>query len=133
MKHVRFDEVGLWSEIKLEIIRNYATAYSTILSNQKTIRRHVYIDGFAGAGHHVSKTTGGVIPGSPTNALSVSPAFSEFHFVDLNGGRAAELRRLSKDRPEVKVYEGDCNKILLEDAFPRCRYEDFGRGLCLLD
>lgn len=27
-----FDEIGYWSEIKLDIIREYAQAYSTILS-----------------------------------------------------------------------------------------------------
>jgi three-Cys-motif partner protein len=31
------------------------------------------------------------------------------------------------------VYEGDCNEILLNQVFRRCRYEDFARGLCLLD
>ena len=31
------------------------------------------------------------------------------------------------------MYEGDCNKLLLEKVFPRCRYDDYRRGLCLLD
>ena len=29
--------------------------------------------------------------------------------------------------------EGDCNQILLENVFPRVRYEDYRRGLCILD
>lgn len=28
---VQFDEIGYWSEIKLDIVREYATAYSTII------------------------------------------------------------------------------------------------------
>ena len=133
MSKARIDEIGQWSEVKLEIVRKYATAYSQILSKQQTIRRHLYIDGFAGAGRHISKTTGGVIPGSPANALNVEPPFSEYHWVDLNSGRVSELRRLAEGHPEVKVYEGDCNHILLDEVFQRCRYDDFSRGLCLLD
>jgi len=30
-----FDEIGYWSEIKLEILRKYAPAYTTILSNKR--------------------------------------------------------------------------------------------------
>ncbi len=130
---VRLDVVGLWSEVKLEIIRKYATAYSTILNSQELIRRHLYIDGFAGAGHHISRASGETILGSPANALNVEPHFSEYHWVDLNSGRVAELRKLAEGHPEVTVYEGDCNQVLLDKVFPRCRFEDFSRGLCLLD
>jgi hypothetical protein len=31
-KDFDFDEIGYWSEVKLEIVRKYAKAYSTILS-----------------------------------------------------------------------------------------------------
>jgi len=43
---MRFDEIGYWSELKLEIIRKYARAYSTILTRQarRLPLRHVYID-----------------------------------------------------------------------------------------
>jgi three-Cys-motif partner protein len=33
----------------------------------------------------------------------------------------------------VHIFEGDCNEILLEEIFPQVRYEDYRRGLCLLD
>ncbi len=42
---MQIDEVGNWSEIKLEIIQKYAVAYSTILSKKKNLH-HVYIDAF---------------------------------------------------------------------------------------
>lgn len=129
----RLDEVGYWSEIKLDIVREYASAYSIIMNKQAAIRRYLYIDGFAGAGVHVSKQTGNFIPGSPLNALNVQPPFDEFHFIDLDGGRAQSLRNLAGDRADVFVYEGDCNRILLESAFPRARYEDYRRALCMLD
>lgn len=128
-----YDEIDYWSVIKLDIIRKYASAYSKIMNKQDSIKRHLYIDAFAGAGKHISKKTGEFIPGSPMNALDVVPAFSEFHFIDLNGGRAARLRQMAGSRQDVIVYEGDCNSILIEKVFPRCKYEDFSRALCLLD
>ena len=111
----------------------YALAYSTILGNQPNLDRYLYIDGFAGAGVHLSKRTGEYIPGSPLNALNVNPPFSEYHFIDLDGGRADLLRQLSSDRNNVWVYEADCNQVLIDEVFPRARWEDYRRALCLLD
>ena len=56
-KALRFDEIGYWSELKLEIVKKYASAYSTILAKQSVVKAHLYIDAFAGAGTHLSKTT----------------------------------------------------------------------------
>lgn len=134
MKPFAYDEIGYWSEVKLDIVRKYASAYSTIMSAQPTIiRKHIYIDAFAGAGRHVSRRTGEFVPGSPLNALEVAPPFSEIHLIDLHGGKVAELRRQIGSRQDVFIYEGDANKVLLDTVFPRCRYEDFNRALCLLD
>ena len=131
---LKLDEIGYWSEIKLDILRDYAAEYSKILTAQKRPRLyHVYIDGFAGAGFHISRTTKDIVPGSPLNALNIDPPFREYHLVDLNPGKADNLRELVGDRPDVHVYQGDCNKVLLEDVFPKARYEDYRRGLCLLD
>lgn len=132
-KSLRLDEVGYWSEVKLEIVRKYARAYSTIMAKQKLIKGHIYIDGFAGAGTHISKATGETIAGSPRNAMNIEPSFSELHFIDLEGSRASELRRIAAGDTRVTVHQGDCNSVLLKEAFPRCRYSDFKRGLCLLD
>jgi three-Cys-motif partner protein len=129
----RYDEIGYWSEIKLDIVRKYATAYSTVMSTQASIKKYIYIDAFAGAGWHISRRTGEFVAGSPLNALAVQPPFREFHLIDLDGGKAEELRGIAAEREGVFVYEGDANRILLEKVFPRCRYEDFRRALCLLD
>ena len=77
---VRLDEVGAWTEIKLGVIRDYVAPYSAILKKKAVIRQFAYIDGFAGAGQHISKTTGDVIPGSPVIALEYG--FDRYHFVD---------------------------------------------------
>lgn len=131
-KH-QLDEIGPWSEAKLDILRDYATAYMTVLANQKVIRRVVYIDAFAGAGEHISRETGKQVPGSPANAISINPPFSEFHLIDLDRTRVELLEKLASGRTDVHVYHDDCNDVLLENVFPRCRYDDYARGLCLLD
>lgn len=129
----QLDEIGPWSEAKLDILRDYASAYMTVLANQSVIQRVVYIDAFAGAGAHISKTTRKQVPGSAAIALDVTPPFSEFHFIDLNRSRIARLEALAAGRADVSVYHDDCNDVLLDKVFPRCRYEDYARALCLLD
>ena len=132
MRKVKLDEIGYWSEVKLDIVKEYAKAYSTIINAQPNIQ-HIYIDAFAGAGVHISKRTKEYILGSPLNALNVEPPFKEFHFIDLDGRRADSLRKLSEDYPNVKVYEGDCNRLLLKRIFPLAKRSDYRRALCLLD
>ncbi len=95
--------------------------------------RHLYIDAFAGAGEHVSRRTGAIIPGSPLNALATDPPFDEYHFIELNPSRTDNLRRHTVGRSDVQIYSGDCNDVLLNVVFPRAKYEDFRRTLCLLD
>lgn len=133
MKTFKYDEIGNWSEIKLEIIKKYANAYSTIMTNNPIIKKHIYIDAFAGAGMHILRRTGEFVKGSPLNALEVKPSFSEFYLIDLNGGKAEEIKKQIGARPEVNVYTGDANSILLKQVFPKCLYADYHRALCLLD
>ena len=132
-EELSLDEIGHWTEIKLEIIKKYAKAYSKILSSKSPIKKYVYIDAFAGAGVHKLKVTGKLVPGSPQIALNIEPPFNEYYFIDLDGQKIQNLKKISEDRNNVFVYEGDCNEILLDKVFPRVRYEDYHRGLCLLD
>jgi three-Cys-motif partner protein len=131
-KPVQYDNIGLWSEIKLAILKEYTKAYSTILARQPRLY-HIYIDAFAGPGEHLSRRTGELVPGSPLNALAVKPGFREYHLIDLDRQKVAHLRALVGDRPDVEFYEEDCNKVLIEKVLPRARYEDYRRALCLLD
>jgi len=126
-----FDEIGYWSEIKLDIVRDYASAYSRILASKKL--PHVYVDAFAVAGQHISKVTGEFVPGSPSNALSVQPPFREYHFIDLNAAKIENLHRIAGARTDVHIYEGDCNEVLIEQIYPTLRFESYRRALCLLD
>ena len=130
------DEIGYWSEIKLDIVKEYAAAYAQILNapkQQKHNLRPVYIDAFSGAGVHISKDTHEFIPGSPLNAMNVDPPFHEFYFIDLDQDKSEYLRQAVSNRADVHILQGDCNAILLNDVFPNVKYEDYKRGLCLLD
>ncbi|MBF0209204.1 MAG: three-Cys-motif partner protein TcmP [Oligoflexia bacterium] len=127
------DKIGYWTEIKLNILKEYAGAYAKILSKQSSIKHYAYIDAFAGAGHHFSETTGNIVEGSPVQALGVDPPFSHYHFVEMNPNRIELLNKITMGRKDVSIYQGDSNQILVREVFPKCKYSDFRRALCLLD
>ncbi|MBW1956069.1 MAG: three-Cys-motif partner protein TcmP [Deltaproteobacteria bacterium] len=127
----QFDEIGYWSEIKLDIIKEYASAYSKIMNARNL--HHIYIDAFAGSGKHLSRTTGRFVPGSPLNALLIEPQFREYHFIDLKKQKITSLEEISGSRKDVFIYHGNSNEILLEKIIPVVRYEKYRRALCLLD
>jgi three-Cys-motif partner protein len=128
---LKLDEIGKWSEIKLEIIRKYAHAYTTILTSHRL--SPIYIDGFAGAGEHISRATGERIKGSPSEAFDTRPPFAAFHLVDLEGTRADALKALAAGRTDTKIYQDDCNDVLLNEVFPQITSSRFNRALCILD
>jgi three-Cys-motif partner protein len=128
---LKLDEIGKWSEIKLDIIRKYARAYTTILTKHRL--SPIYIDGFAGAGEHISRATGERIKGSPSEAFDTRPPFTAFHLVDLEGTRADALKALAAGRTDTKIYHGDCNDVLLNEVFPEITRIKFNRALCILD
>jgi three-Cys-motif partner protein len=134
---VEYDEIGIWSEVKLAIIKEYASAYAKILDATRRESIHslkwLYIDAFAGPGVHLSRRTGEIVDGSPLIALKTVPAFSEYHFIDADAARAAQLRGIAGARPDVHIYSEDCNDVLMRDVFPRAKYGDYRRALCLLD
>jgi hypothetical protein len=45
----RFDEVGSWSILKLEIIEQYGAAYTKAFANVPGLKKY-YVDGYSGAG-----------------------------------------------------------------------------------
>ncbi len=128
------EKVGPWSEIKHEIVRKYARAYSVNLSAQTSPRfHHVYVDAFAGAGWYLSRRSGEPVPGSAEIALKLDPPFREYHLIDLDELKVARLERIAAGREDVVIYRGDCNRVLLDEVAPRLLYKDYRRALCILD
>lgn len=130
---VEYDEIGIWSEVKLTIIKEYATILDAKRRDSIHSLKWLYIDAFAGPGVHLSKRTGTIVDGSPLIALKTVPAFSEYHFVDADPARATQLRGIAGLRPDVHIYSEDCNDVLLREVFPRAKYNEYKRALCLLD
>jgi three-Cys-motif partner protein len=134
---IEYDEIGIWSEVKLAIIKEYASAYGRIMEATRRDRipslRWLYIDAYAGPGYHLSQTSGALVEGSPLIALNTEPPFHEYHFIDSEKTRSEQLRRLAGPRSDVFIYSEDCNEALLGKVFPRAEYGKYKRALCLLD
>jgi three-Cys-motif partner protein len=128
---MNLDEIGPWSEIKLDILRDYAAPYSRILKSNGF--PHGYIDAFSGPGLHIRKAGGDEVLGSPLVALGVEPPFDEYHFIDLDGEKVNFLRGQVGDRPDVTFYKADSNQVMLESVLPRFTYAKRTRALCVLD
>lgn len=129
-----YDKIGYWSLVKHDIIKQYASAYSRILSTRRNPSLyHVYIDAFSGSGQHILKDTGEFVSGSPIIALDIDPPFKEYHFIDFNPAKVNQLLLTTAGRQDTHIYYGDCNKVLLDEVFSKVMWKDKRRGLCLLD
>jgi len=130
----QFDEIGRWSELKLEIVEKYGSAYTTAFAGPRGRElKKYYIDAFSGPGVHLSKETGQQIEGSPSRALRVRPPFDHFYFIDLNPEKTAYLRTLCGNRGDVDIITDDASVYLTQKLLPTIQYEKFNRALCLLD
>jgi three-Cys-motif partner protein len=128
----KFDQIGYWSELKLEIVEKYGAAYTKAFANHPRLKKY-YIDAFSGAGVHVSKHTGQQVAGSPARALKVSPPFDHFYFIDMDEDKTAHLNTLCRGRKDVDIHTGDASLYLTQVVLPKIHYKKFNRALCLLD
>lgn len=71
--------------------------------------------------------------GSPLIAVKTQPPFKEYFFIDLDGKKVENLRHIFGQRPDIHIYPGDCNDIMLQNVLPNVRWQGYRRGLCLLD
>ena len=106
---LKIDEIGYSSEIKLAILDEYAKPYNQIL--HKNGFKTVYIDGFAGAGHHRAKGSDRVIEGSPQRALNVQPPLDYLHFVDIDIDRVHALKKLADGKANVNYIMGTVTRF----------------------
>jgi three-Cys-motif partner protein len=132
--NLQFDEIGRWSELKLEIVEKYGAAYTTAFGGERGrgLRKY-YIDAFSGAGVHLSKETGLQIEGSPARALKVQPAFDHFYFIDMNPEKTAYLKSLCDGGEDVDIITDDATFYPTRKLLPTIQFEKFNRALCLLD
>ena len=132
-------EVGPWVQEKLECLRKYLHAYTTILS-KKPFKGYFYIDAFAGPGwlkirkqetddpaqkwllevsEHAAINTAEAakyISGSPRVALALQHPFTNYVFVEVDNKRVQLLRSLKEEfegpSKRIHIRQQDCNDYL---------------------
>ncbi|MEJ1374695.1 MAG: three-Cys-motif partner protein TcmP [Candidatus Sedimenticola sp. (ex Thyasira tokunagai)] len=119
---------GGWTQIKLDVLDRYLSAYTTALKDQHF--KLLYIDAFAGTGKVTTKT-GNILTGSAGIALNTE-GFSHHLFIESDAKRCAALQQLSEDYPQhsIEIKNGDGNAVL-SDFLPRLKAG--WRGVCFLD
>lgn len=132
-------EVGPWAREKLERLRKYLSAYTTIL-RKKSFAGYVYVDALAGAGRSLLRAEGGndereVLDGSPRVALGIPFPFTRYVFVERNADRIRALGCLKQEFPSlrIKIERGDCNDYLRRLAeHPKVNWKRW-RAIVFLD
>ena len=129
-------DVGPWVQEKLECLRKYLQAYTTILSKRK-FKGYFYIDAFAGPGtlkirrqqaddsaqellldvsDHVGQDTDEAeyISGSPHVALELEKPFTDYIFIEIDRERLDQLEGLKKgyENRRIHLRKQDCNDYL---------------------
>ena len=127
-------EVGPWAKEKLECLRKYLHAYTTILRRaipkSKSLTRFFYVDAFAGPGllkirkhktssseqdwlinlseyaGNVSSEVQAYISGSPKIALELQHPFTDYVFIETDDARIQELEALkeSYEKCNANIY-----------------------------
>jgi three-Cys-motif partner protein len=132
----RDDIIGPWSEDKLQLLGKYLHAYTVIMRGQEWCRNgYHYIDAFAGIGSPRARDEERYIDGSPRVALSIQHPFHSYTFIEKDPWRVQRLQELRAEFPErdIRIREGDCNRIITTEITPHIRYKHFNRGLIFLD
>lgn len=122
--------ISRWTGIKLHHLDHYLQAYSTAA---KTSIKRAYLDAFAGCGKCMLKDTGTVIDGSALRALKTVPAFTEYHFIEIDRGLARHLRENVGQGANINVYEGDCNQVIVDEVLRPGKMSQRAASFAFLD
>jgi len=144
---------GNWTDEKLERVRKYLVAYTTIFNSNVRAQKLTtsYVDAFAGTGYRTDPRdqrddvplfpelaepeTNAFMKGSARIALEVEPSFGRYLFIERNAEHSAELEMLKSDfldkARKIEIVTGDANDHLRN----WCRQTDwrFSRAVVFLD
>jgi len=138
---------GSWTQKKLERVRKYLVAYTTIFAKNPRAQKltTIYVDAFAGTGYRTNPQwldaqtslfadpteleVEEFLKGSAKIALEVEPSFQHYIFIERDPGRAKELEELRAAFPRkaqaVKIAQRDANTWLKQwcatTDWRRCR------------
>ena len=152
-------DVGPWAREKLECLRKYLHAYTTILSNQKRwLKGYFYIDAFAGPGTlkirqqqtddpgqklllevsdhgRQDADKAEYISGSPGVALELEKPFTDYVFIEVDSQRLKQLKGLEEkyegSKRRIHLRKEDCNDYL-RGLLKKIQWEKW-RGVIFLD
>jgi len=125
---------GGWTAEKLERVRKYLAAYTTIFARNPRAQKliPIYVDAFAGTGYRTkpprldSQTTlftelaepeaDAFLKGSAQIALEVEPSFKKYVFIEQDAEHAQELEKLKLQFPQkasvIQIVQEDANAYL---------------------
>lgn len=128
---------GNWTQIKLDRLRKYLPAYTTIFHGNERARylQTVYVDAFAGTGYSLPKVKSTIsdnnvdlfadfgepetqrfLKGSAQIALETEPTFDKYIFVEKEPEYAAELERLKiryyNSGQNIQIVQSDTRTFL---------------------
>ncbi len=151
MPHHEFG--GDWTAEKLERVRKYLSAYTTIFNSNPRAQKLTwfYVDAFAGTGYRSKRRrpraqsqlipelaepeTEAFLKGSARIALEVEPPFKHYLFIEQDLERARELEQIKADFPakasRIQIEVADANDFLMQ----WCADTDwrFNRAVVFLD
>ena len=123
---------GPWTQDKLNRLQGYLEAYMTIMKKQAWAKT-VYVDAFAGTGTIPVKSVAvtsssssepdepqvaGFLEGSARIALSVTPPFGKYLFIEQSANKARELQSLKQEFPDIadriQVQQAEANIYLVQ-------------------
>ena len=121
---------GNWTEQKLDCVRKYLKAYTTIMNKQPF--KFAYIDAFAGTGYRElmldedesetlfpeldSQEVINFRQGSARNALEAEPPFEKYIFIEEDKENYSELEKLTEEFSEknIECRRTDANEYLTD-------------------
>jgi len=126
---------GDWTEQKLNMVRQYLSAYTQIMSKQPF--DFAYIDAFAGTGYREAKAKQAhaiplfpelaqrdpqkLLDGSASIALRIQPPFTKYIFIEKEQQRFEQLQKLRAEfaglASRISLVNEDCNAYLQD----RCK------------
>ncbi len=126
---------GRWTEEKLDRLRKYLIAYTTIFERNEraSYLRTTFVDAFAGTGAYTMTRDANNVAatqitdvydeeaqlfqkGSAQIAIEVEPAFDHYLFVEKKAAHIQELEKLRSQFPnkanQIDIVQGDANTVL---------------------
>ncbi len=126
---------GRWTQEKLERVRKYLVAYTTIFKGNEraAFLQTTFVDAFAGTGtYSTTKDSNAALlahqgevydeeaksfqKGSAQIAIEIEPSFDQYLFVEKKTAHIQELEKLRTDFPSkanrIRIIQGDANAVL---------------------